>query len=141
MPGGAGEASGAPLPPPPEAPRRRTRGPDAVPPPRRTVAQYARRVGLAEEQVEVLELAASELATNSIRHGGGTGTVAMWVEPGAAVVEFSDSGHVTDLLAGRLRPSLEQVGGRGVYLVNRLCDLVQLRSSADGTTVRITTWF
>jgi anti-sigma regulatory factor (Ser/Thr protein kinase) len=97
-------------------------------------------VGLPAEKVEVLELAASELATNSVRHGGGTGTVAMWLETGAAVVEFSDSGRVTDLLTGRLTPSLEQEGGRGVFLVNQLCDLVQLRSSAGGTTVRLTTW-
>ena len=32
------------------------------------------------------------------------------------------------------------VGGRGVYLVNQLCDLVQLRSSEAGTTVRVITW-
>jgi len=37
-------------------------------------------------------------------------------------------------------PSPEQEGGRGVYLVNQLCDLVQLRSSAEGTTIRVTTW-
>jgi len=64
----------------------------------------------------------------------------MWVEPGVAVVEFSDAGRVTDPLIGRLMPSLEQEGGRGVYLVNQLCDLVQLRSSERGTTVRILTW-
>jgi anti-sigma regulatory factor (Ser/Thr protein kinase) len=62
------------------------------------------------------------------------------VEQGAAVVEFSDSGRVTDPLAGRLMPSLEQTGGRGVYLVNQLCDLVQLRSSDHGTVVRVLTW-
>jgi anti-sigma regulatory factor (Ser/Thr protein kinase) len=104
------------------------------------VAQYARRCGLSQEQVEVLELAASELATNSIRHGGGTGTVAMWLERGAVVVEFSDSGHVADPLVGRLTPPVDAEGGRGVFLVNQLCDLVQLRSSPTGTTVRVTTW-
>jgi anti-sigma regulatory factor (Ser/Thr protein kinase) len=56
------------------------------------------------------------------------------------VVEFSDSGHLADPLTGRLVPSLEQEGGRGVYLVNQLCDLVQLRSSPQGTTVRVLTW-
>jgi anti-sigma regulatory factor (Ser/Thr protein kinase) len=104
------------------------------------VAQYARRCGLPDERVEVLELAASELATNSIRHGGGSGTVAMWLERGAVVVEFSDSGHVTEPLTGRLAPPLDAEGGRGVYLVNQFCDLVQLRSSPSGTTVRVTTW-
>ena len=81
------------------------------------------------EQVEALELAASELATNSIRYGGGSGTVAMWVEPGAVVVEFSDAGHILDPLTGRFTPSLEQEGGRGIYLVHQICDLVQVRWS------------
>jgi anti-sigma regulatory factor (Ser/Thr protein kinase) len=134
------EAFAAPLQQPREAVLRGIYGAGDVPATRRTVAQYARRCGLPEEQVEVLELAASELATNSIRHGGGTGTLAMWLEPGAAVVEFSDAGHVTDPLVGRLTPSPEQAGGRGLYLVHQLCDLVQVRSSPRGTTIRILTW-
>jgi anti-sigma regulatory factor (Ser/Thr protein kinase) len=116
-------------------------GPGDVAATRRTVAQWARSCGLPEERVEVLELAASELATNSIQHGGGTGTLAMWLDETAAVVEFSDTGILTDPLTGRRTPSLEQQGGRGLYLVNQLCDLVQLRSSEDGTTVRVITWF
>jgi anti-sigma regulatory factor (Ser/Thr protein kinase) len=128
------------LPRPTEAVLRGVYGPGDVPATRRTVAQYARSLGLPQEQVEILELAASELATNSIRHGGGTGTVALWTEPGAAVVEFSDSGHLADPLVGRLAPALDSVGGRGLYLVHQLCDLVQVRSSPRGTTVRVTTW-
>ncbi len=115
-------------------------GPGDVPATRRTVAQYARRCGLSDEQVEILELAASELATNSIRHGGGTGTLAMWLQPGAVVIEFSDSGHLGDPLTGRLTPPLDSTGGRGLYLVHQLCDLVQVRSSPQGTTVRVITW-
>jgi len=37
-------------------------------------------------------------------------------------------------------PSLEQIGGRGVFLVHQLCDLVQVRSGDHGSTIRITTW-
>jgi anti-sigma regulatory factor (Ser/Thr protein kinase) len=115
-------------------------GPGDVPATRRTVAHWARSCGLTEDQVEALELAASELATNSLRHGGGEGTVAMWTEAGAAVVEFSDAGHLQNPLVGRLQPPVEQEGGRGLFLVNQLCDLVQLRTSAQGTTVRVLTW-
>jgi anti-sigma regulatory factor (Ser/Thr protein kinase) len=133
-------AFGEPLPGPKDAVLRGIYRAGDIPATRRTVAQYARVCGLSEEQVEVLKLAASELATNSIRYGGGSGTVAMWLEPGAVVVEFSDAGHVVDPLTGRLSPSLEQEGGRGLYLVHQLCDLVQVRSSAEGTSVRIFTW-
>ena len=107
---------------------------------RRTVASWARSCGLSAEQVEALELAASELATNSLRHGGGEGRVAMWTEPGAVVVEFTDAGRLADPLAGRLVPQLDADGGRGLYLVNQVCDLVQVRTSAAGTTVRVLTW-
>ena len=134
------EGFAAQLPKPTDAVLRGTYGPRDLPATRRTVAQYARRVGLSEEQVEVLELAASELATNSIRYGGGSGTLAMWLERDAVVIEFTDAGHLADPLTGRLTPPLEAPGGRGLYLVNQLCDLVQLRSSPRGTTVRVLTW-
>ena len=88
----------------------------------------------------MLALVASELATNSVRHGGGTGTVAMWLDKGAAVLQFTDSGTLLDPLTGRLSPPLDSEGGRGLYLVNQLCDLVQVRSSDRGTTVRVLTW-
>ncbi|MCV2490938.1 sensor histidine kinase [Geodermatophilus sp. YIM 151500] len=125
--------------PPGTALRSRYRDGD-VPAVRRAVAGFATGCGLSRERMEDLELAASELATNSIRHGGGSGSLVMWAEPGAAVVEFTDGGRVADPLTGRRRPSLDQIGGRGLYLVNQLTDLVQLRSGPDGTTVRLTTW-
>jgi anti-sigma regulatory factor (Ser/Thr protein kinase) len=115
-------------------------GPNDISATRRTVAQWARSCGLPEGKVQALELAASELATNSIRHGGGTGLLMMWLDGTAAVVQFSDSGTVSDPLVGRLHPSAGREGA-GMYLVNQLCDLVQVRSSDGGTTVRVTTWF
>ncbi len=48
-----------------------------------------------------------------------------------------DHGHISDPLAGRLAPPLEQHGGRGLWLVNHLGDLVQIRSSPEGTVVRV----
>jgi anti-sigma regulatory factor (Ser/Thr protein kinase) len=129
-----------PLPAPPAAVLRGGFGRGDVPTVRRTVIQFARSCGLDADQVDALAVAVTELATNSVRHGGGTGTLAMWSEPGAAIVEVSDSGHLADPLTGRRRPVLSQEGGRGIYLVNQLCDLVQLRSSPRGTAVRITAW-
>jgi anti-sigma regulatory factor (Ser/Thr protein kinase) len=129
-----------PLPAPPSAVLRGEFGRSDVPTVRRTVVQFARSCGLDADQVDALAVAVTELASNSVRHGGGTGTLAMWSEPGAAIVEVSDSGHLADPMTGRRRPALSQEGGRGLYLVNQLCDLVQLRSSPRGTMVRITTW-
>jgi len=138
--GGYRHAFAAPLPPPSGSAFRGTYGAGDIPATRRTVGHYARSCGLPEERVEVLELAASELATNSIRHGGGAGTLALWLEDGAALVQFTDTGTVADPLIGRLHPPAGSDADRGLYLVNQLCDLVQVRSSEEGTTVRVVTW-
>ena len=61
----------------------------------------------------------------------------MWLDGNAAVVEFSDAGVLTDPMSGRRTPTLEQEGGRGLYLVNQLCDLVQLRTLPAGAVVRL----
>ena len=53
------------------------------------------------------------------------------------LIEFEDRGTIDEPLAGRLRPTPTQQGGRGLWLANQLCDLVQIRSSELGTTVRL----
>lgn len=137
---GAAAEFGTPLPPPSDGVLRGTYGADDLRPTRRTVGSFARSCGLSPAQCEALELAAAELATNSVRHGGGSGSLAMWRTDDAAVVEFSDSGQLPGPLLGRTPPAVDRYGGRGLYLVNQLCDLVQVRSGSWGTTVRITTW-
>lgn len=82
-------------------------------------------------------IAASELAANSVMHGGGSGTLRLWRENGSLLAEVEDRGQVKEPLVGRLRPGLAQEGGRGLWLANQLCDLVQIRSGAAGTTVRL----
>ena len=134
-------AFSAPLPAGSGTPRRmRSYRSGDLPGVRGLVTETARSWGLSGERIEALVLAASELATNSVRHGGGEGALSAWRDFGSGVLEFTDSGHLTDPLAGRRPPGTGVDGGRGLYLVNELCDLVQLRSSAAGTTVRLTTW-
>jgi Histidine kinase-like ATPase domain len=53
------------------------------------------------------------------------------------ICEVCDRGQVVDPLVGRHRPVDGQLGGRGLWVVNQLCDLVQVRSSPSGTTVRV----
>jgi anti-sigma regulatory factor (Ser/Thr protein kinase) len=38
-----------------------------------------------------------------------------------------------------MAPPIEQYGGRGLWIVNQLCDLVQIRSAPSGTVVRVHT--
>jgi anti-sigma regulatory factor (Ser/Thr protein kinase) len=105
---------------------------------RRLVFRAARDALLSYVRAEDLTLAVDELASNSIVHGGGQGMLRVWREPRSLVCEVRDSGCIEDPLAGRARPGRQQMSGRGLWLVNSACDLVQIRSSpARGTTVRV----
>jgi anti-sigma regulatory factor (Ser/Thr protein kinase) len=101
------------------------------------IATMAADAGLDPSRAADLVLAVDELATNSVRHGGGTGRLRVWRDGSTLVCDVRDEGLVTQPLVGRRRPPLEQLGGRGLWLVNQLCDLVQLRSTPDGTSVRV----
>jgi anti-sigma regulatory factor (Ser/Thr protein kinase) len=82
-------------------------------------------------------LAVNEIATNSVRYGGGGGTLRIWRDGGALVCEVRDRGRIDAPLAGRERPLPESTGGRGLWMVNQLCDLVQMRTADDGSVVRV----
>jgi anti-sigma regulatory factor (Ser/Thr protein kinase) len=105
---------------------------------RALVSRYAADVGVAADKIRDLTLVISELATNSVMHSGtGRGTLRLWREHDSLIFEIADNGHVHDPLVGRRRPRLSQPGGRGLWLANHLCDLVQIRSGGDGTVVRV----
>jgi len=104
---------------------------------RQAVASLARSVGLSSRRNEDFVLAVCEAATNSIRHGGGEGSLAIWRDGEKLVCDIRDAGHITDPLVGRERPPVDQVGGRGLWIANELCDLVQIRSGEQGTHVRL----
>jgi len=56
---------------------------------------------------------------------------------GEVVGEVVGSGRIEDPLAGRRRPAASAVCGRGLWMVNQLCDLVELRSGPSRTTLRM----
>jgi anti-sigma regulatory factor (Ser/Thr protein kinase) len=101
------------------------------------VGRFGTAAGLEEARTTDLVLAVDEVATNSLRHGGGRGTLQIWREDGAVVCEVRDAGRIQDPMAGRERPALDRDGGRGLWMVNQLCDLVQLRTLPAGAVVRL----
>ena len=107
---------------------------------RRIVRTWSLGAGLPEDKSGHLVLAVNELATNSITHGGGRGVLYAWTEPGSFVVEVCDSGRIPDPLVGRDLALDITESGRGVWIVNQLCDLVQVRSLATGAVVRVHSW-
>ncbi|MDX5569546.1 sensor histidine kinase [Streptomyces sp. ID05-04B] len=107
---------------------------------REKIERCAERHGVDGRRLRELHLAATEVAANSIRHGGGHGVLRTWSENRRLICEFRDAGYIDDPLAGRLKPNGTQIGGRGLWLVHQLCDLVEIRSTADtGTTIRLHT--
>ena len=104
---------------------------------RGVVERYAVGAGLGPRSVGDLVLAVSELATNSVRHATGTGCVRLWTEGRTLLCEITDGGLIDEPLAGRVMPAPDALGGRGIWIVNQLCDLVQVRSSDRGTAIRL----
>ncbi|KGM13226.1 sensor histidine kinase [Cellulomonas bogoriensis] len=139
-PGHPWTLSGRALPPPPRPAEDLAFGAEGLGPVRRLIHRHAVAAGLDPARGDDLVLAVNELAANSLDHGDGGGTVHVWPEDGALVVEVRDGGHLTDLMAGRTAPATDQRRGRGLWLVHQLCDLVQVRTGSGGTVVRIRTW-
>jgi anti-sigma regulatory factor (Ser/Thr protein kinase) len=101
------------------------------------VASAGQDAGLRAERITDMTIAASEVAANTLRHTTGGGMLTAWHADGEMQCEISDSGCISDPLAGLRRPSLDEPGGQGLWLAKQVCDLVELRSSAAGTTVRL----
>ncbi|WP_327145877.1 sensor histidine kinase [Nocardia sp. NBC_01327] len=104
---------------------------------RHLAVDYARDAGMAAERIVDLELVIAETTTNSVVHGGGSGTLALWVSQGQLCCQISDSGHITNPLAGRLPAPARVPGGRGLLIVNQLADLVRMHTGTQGTTLYI----
>jgi anti-sigma regulatory factor (Ser/Thr protein kinase) len=106
-------------------------------PVRAFVAAEAARAGLSGTRRTDLVIAASEVAANTLKHTDGGGVVRVWVTDDEVLCQFDDSGHIDDPLAGYGRPMGDVPGGQGLWLVNQVCDLAEIRTGAVGTTIRL----
>lgn len=131
------ELFSAPLPPPPRGARTSEIAGAGLGPMRAEVRSTAAQFGIAQDRADDLVLAVNEIVTNSMRHADGHCRLTMWFDGESAVCEVADDGHLRDPLAGRLAPDPARSSGRGLWLAHHLCDLVQIRSSASGTVVRL----
>jgi anti-sigma regulatory factor (Ser/Thr protein kinase) len=124
-----------PLPPPPGTASRLSYSRD-LRPVRAAVSECASQAGLAPGRIADLTLAASEVAANTLRHTQGDGILLVWRSRDEIVCQVTDSGTIKDPLAGRRR-SDTAASGQGLWVVNQVCDLVEVRSGPAGTTVRM----
>jgi anti-sigma regulatory factor (Ser/Thr protein kinase) len=104
---------------------------------RRAAARQAASAGFSSERTAAVVAAVDEVVTNTLVHGGGSGTLRFWRDADRLVCEVRDGGRLEEPLLGRRRPGPDPDSPRGLWLVNQLCDLVQLRSYPEGTVVRL----
>jgi anti-sigma regulatory factor (Ser/Thr protein kinase) len=107
---------------------------------RELVGRISSGAGLPASRIAHLVLAVNEVATNSLVHGGGKGTLRVWQDGAAVTCEIRDTGRFDSPLADRERPAAGAAGPRGLWLANQLCDLVQIRTFANATAVRLHVW-
>jgi anti-sigma regulatory factor (Ser/Thr protein kinase) len=106
-------------------------------PVRGLVAAVAGQAGLSPARCTDLVIAASEVAANTLRHTSRGGVVRLWETDAEVLCQVEDTGFITDPLAGHWRPAGDLAGGQGLWLVNQVCDLAEIRSSELGTTIRL----
>jgi anti-sigma regulatory factor (Ser/Thr protein kinase) len=100
-------------------------------------ASQAQAAGLPPARVSDMVLAVSEIAANALGHAAGGGIVRSWCTTDEMVCQVEDRGHIADPLAGRRRQPADARGGHGLWLVNRVCDLVERRTGPAGTITRL----
>ncbi|WP_033289847.1 anti-sigma factor RsbA family regulatory protein [Amycolatopsis jejuensis] len=122
------------LPPPPGAHRYVVAGHD-LGGLRRLAAALARQHGLDEDRAEDVVMTVSELASNSVEHGGGAAVILFGFADGQLICQVRDRGRLADPMAGRLPAPLGQERGRGLLLVNQVADLVRVHRGPAGSTV------
>ena len=91
--------------------------------------------GLGLRQATDLAAATHGLAAGSLKRGSTYGVIRLWRQPRSVVYEVADNTYVDDPLAGRRAPLVDSADA--LWTANQLCDLVQLRSTQAGTTVRV----
>jgi anti-sigma regulatory factor (Ser/Thr protein kinase) len=103
---------------------------------RALVGRHAEHAGLPVERCADLVLAVSEVAANTLSHTRGGGTVHVWASGHDIICQVDDGGWISDPMAGRRRPPPD-AHGQGLWVVNKVCDLVETRSGPGGTTTRL----
>ncbi len=99
--------------------------------------RHARTAGLPVDRAAKLAIAAHDVAAAAYA-GTGDARIRLWPDGTTLICEITDPGVITDPMIGR-NGTTGSARDRAAGLANVLCDLVQIRSSAHGTTTRIHT--
>jgi anti-sigma regulatory factor (Ser/Thr protein kinase) len=106
---------------------------------REAADREGRRNGLTASAIDDLVLAANELATNVVRHGGGAGRMWLWRANGRVFCQVIDDGPgMPDAdHCGEEPPGPSAVAGRGLWMIRRFTDAMDIETGPTGTTVTV----
>jgi anti-sigma regulatory factor (Ser/Thr protein kinase) len=106
---------------------------------RAAVAAHASSLGASPSQVGHLVLIASELVTNAITYGGGSGRIRLWHQDSHLHCQIGDQGpgipESTDL--GHMQPAAASQRGRGLWVARTLSDDISIVTGPSGTTITV----
>jgi serine/threonine-protein kinase RsbW len=115
---------------------------------RRRVAETARAGGFSDKAVYAIQLAADEAASNIIEHAyagkpDGSFEMTCEVHNDTLVVTFYDQGvsfDITKVIKPDVKADLSErkIGGLGIYLMHKLMDKVQYRSTGSENVLTLT---
>jgi len=111
---------------------------------RERIKRVAVQAGFGRPDLDDIEVAVGEAATNAILYGSPTATsriiISCWVSraDGAFHVEVRDQGQGFDPDQGRGDEDNDSLGGRGLRLMRALMDKVLLYYDGRGMSVRLT---
>jgi anti-sigma regulatory factor (Ser/Thr protein kinase) len=112
--------------------------PTALGPLRASLAAWSKDRGFAAQAVDDVLLAATEIATNALRHGAPPVRVRGWYRRDVLVVQVDDSGGTAPPPgAGYAPPDKGSGSGRGLWIARQLADAVTIQADGTRTTVRL----
>jgi len=105
---------------------------------RRFIAGSAGAHGVSGDRADMLVLAVSEIGAYLKSQWPASATVRTWEQPGSIVCDFRQPGAIiSDPFLG-LRPAeLVPGDGDGLWLANQICDWMEIRSDAAGSTIQL----
>jgi serine/threonine-protein kinase RsbW len=111
-------------------------GPDL---PELRAAVHARvRAWRSGDAADDFVLAVSEIATNAVVHGGGSGALSLWHDHDQITCRIADTGPgMADPAAGCTPPPPSATGGYGLWLARNLTSALLISTSPAGTTVLV----
>ena len=104
---------------------------------RELVKRSAQDAGLDDSRAIDLVIAVGEVAANTVQHARTAGTLDVWLCGDEIVCQITDAGFISDPQAGSRAPDPDATTGYGLWLVNQVCDQVDLHSDPTGTVIRM----